>query len=473
MIKQTPFGGNSADMGLAFARDVQLLFDVAEDGTLSQGRQRRTLGPLRTETEEFEMIPANVEHHSVLMLHMTGNANVRESALALYEAGMLAGFHTTIAWQSGSTLDRLFPGSVRSELARRSFPGIEPELIHTHPWREVMRLIAVRMGWRSLFGRETSPFSPDSICAVVDGIAARALARGPVPDAVYALDNCALRTFAAAKRCGVRCIYELPIGHYRAFQRIAEEERELRPEWATTLTGIQDSPELLARKDLELANAESIVVASSFTARTLKSYPGPLTSQISLVPYGAPPVGPPRQPTRREAPLRVMYAGSIGQRKGIAYLIEAVDQLQVPYMLTLLGRPVAKPPAMKNALSRHRWIESAPHTKVLELMREHDVLVFPSLFEGFGLVILEAMAQGTVVIATPNTAAPDLFDDGRDGYIVQIRSAEAIAQRLTKLAEDRYLLHSMGEAARQTAARYSWKQFRQRWIAAIRNSLGC
>jgi glycosyltransferase involved in cell wall biosynthesis len=408
---------------------------------------------------------------SVLFVHPTGNANVRQAALALWQARMLAGFHTTIAWRPGSAVDRQLPGSVRAELARRSYSGIPTELVHTHPWHEMVRLVAIRQGWRSLIRHETGPFSTDAICAALDRTVARALAHGFAPDAVYAYDDCALETFMAAKRRGIRCIYELPIGHYRTYQRIVEEERELQPEWALTLSGIEDSPEKLERKDREIAQADSIVVASSFTAKTLKTYPGPLTSRISLVPYGAPAVGPQRESTKPQDPLRILYVGSIGQRKGIGYLIDAVNQLQVACTLTLLGRPVARIPSIEKALNRHRWIESAPHAEVLRLMREHDVLVFPSLFEGFGLVILEAMAQGTVVIATPNTAAPDIVDDGRNGFIVPIRSAGAIAERLTQLSEDRDLLARMSEAARQTAALCTWDLYRTRLIAAIRAGL--
>ncbi len=403
----------------------------------------------------------------ILLAHPTGNANVRQTAVALEQARLLAGFHTTISWRPGSVVDRLLPGGLRTELVRRSYPSIPQSLVHAHPWGEMVRLAAIRMGWKSLIRHETGYFSIDAVTGELERQVASLVEKGPALAGVYAYDNCALQIFQAAKQRSFRCIYDLPTGHYRASQRIVEEERELKPEWASTLAGIHDSPQKLARKDREIALAEVILVASSFTARTLETYPDPITARIRLAPYGAPPVGPPRLPTRRQDPLRVLYVGQIGQRKGTGYLIEAVDRLEVPYMLTLLGRPLARPPVLEKALSRHRWIDSAPHAEVLRLMREHDVLVFPSLFDGFGLVMLEAMAQGTVVIATPNTAAPDLIDDGRDGFIVPIRSAEAIAARLTQLAEDRDLLGTMSEAARKTAERSTWAEYRRKIVEAV------
>jgi glycosyltransferase involved in cell wall biosynthesis len=94
-------------------------------------------------------------------------------------------------------------------------------------------------------------------------------------------------------------------------------------------------------------------------------------------------------------------------------------------------------------------------------MSRHDVLVLPSLHEGFGLVISEAMAQGLVVITTPHTAGPDLIEDGIDGYIVPIRAADAIEERLGRLMTNRKLLTEMKLAARRKAEMRPWEIYRR------------
>lgn len=408
----------------------------------------------------------------VLLVHPTGNANVRQAALALEEAGMLAGFHTTVAWQPGGAIDKLLPPSLRTDLARRSYPGIPHSLIHTHPWRELARMVAVRRGWNGLTRNEIGRLSFDSVSRALEREVAGEVRSSSGLDAIYAYDACALDIFEAAQERGIHRIFDQPTGYYRVALKIVEEERELKPEWASTLAGTEDSAAKFARKDREIAMADAIIVASSFTAETLKAYPGGIAAPVHCIPYGAPPVGEPRRPSRRNDPLHVLFVGQMGQRKGLGYLLEAMDRLQMPAELTLLGRPIAVPPVLKAAFERHRWIESAPHAEVLSLMRENDVLVFPTLFDGFGLVMLEAMAQGTVVIGTPNCAAPDLLDDGRDGFIVPIRQADMIADRLTRLAEDRDLLAAMSNAARQTAARRTWEEYRRELIQAVRLSIG-
>ena len=168
----------------------------------------------------------------------------------------------------------------------------------------------------------------------------------------------------------------------------------------------------------------------------------------------------------------MLFVGSLGQRKGTSYLLEAVRLAGSSVTLTLIGtRPDAPCQPLDAALARHRWISSCPHDEVLAEMRRHDVLVFPSLFEGFGLVILEALSQSLPVITTPNTAGPDVLTDGTDGFIVPIRSATAIAEKLELLHRDRPRLDAMRSAARTKAARYSWSAYELAVAGVVRNTL--
>jgi glycosyltransferase involved in cell wall biosynthesis len=139
--------------------------------------------------------------------------------------------------------------------------------------------------------------------------------------------------------------------------------------------------------------------------------------------------------------------------------------------LTLIGRRVGECRPLDSALKVHRWIPSLSHTEVLQELQHHDVMAFPSLFEGFGLVVLEAMACGVPVIATPNGAAPDIIHDGQDGFIVPIRDSHALAEKLELLSNDRALLAYMSDAARRTAAQHSWQLYRERLAEVVRRTL--
>jgi glycosyltransferase involved in cell wall biosynthesis len=105
-------------------------------------------------------------------------------------------------------------------------------------------------------------------------------------------------------------------------------------------------------------------------------------------------------------------------------------------------------------------------------MRNHDVFVFPSLFEGLALVQGEAISQGLPVITTPNSGGADILRDGVDGFIVPIRDPEAITARLLELYQDRALLQQMSDSARERATQLDWKSYMARTVATIRETLG-
>ncbi len=95
-------------------------------------------------------------------------------------------------------------------------------------------------------------------------------------------------------------------------------------------------------------------------------------------------------------------------------------------------------------------------------MAENEVLLFPSLLEGFGLVILEAMAQGMAVITTTNTGGADVLENGRNGFVVPIRDVEALCEALNSLADDRDYLFEVRREALKASQALQWSNYRKR-----------
>lgn len=397
----------------------------------------------------------------LLISHPTGNANVRGVITALERADKLASFQTTVAVPKSSWYFHFLPTTVKKELLRRAY-DLPSSKITKYVYRELIRLVAARFGVYSLITHETGWASIDSVYRDFDRHVAKSLTtkfNKSGISAVYCYEDAALCTFQAAKQLGLKCFYDLPIGYWRVGQMIQQEEAELNSEWAPTLQANFDSTEKLARKDAELQLSDVIFVASTFTHQTLKLAPS-LNKPIVCIPYGAPQMSNSttlEKPTGRK--LQVLFVGSLGQRKGLSYLLDAVNQLNNQVELTLIGKPIGSCRPLEQALNTYRWIASLPHYQILEEMSYHDVLVFPSLFEGFGLVILEAMSRGLPVITTPNTAGPDVITDGEDGFIVPIRSSKAIAEKLDLLDSDRKLLWEMSQAAQHKAAQFSWESY--------------
>lgn len=410
----------------------------------------------------------------LLFAHPTGNANAHNLALGLAADGLLAEYWTCLDYPADDRGLRFLPGGLTREARRRRLPDALKPYARLQPGRELGRLLGHKLGLGRWIGREASPWSIDGVYRGLDRRVARRLAAAPGLRGVYLYEDGAAESFAAARRRGLATFYDLPIGYWRAAHRILAEEAERSPEWAGTLKANFDSPAKLARKDRELELADTVFVASSFTRETLREAPGGAGRDVVLLPYGAPAVPAAPAPVARRAgePLRILFVGSLGQRKGLRYLLEAVETLGPGHELTLIGRPPAAGCApLERALRRHRHIPALPHAGILDEMRRHHVFVFPSLFEGFGLVLLEAMACGLPVIATPHTAAPDIVEPGVEGFIVPIRSPEAIAARLGELAADEPRRQAMGRAARLRAEAFTWAAYRAGAAAAVRQRL--
>ncbi len=403
----------------------------------------------------------------IVLAHPTGNENVRQAALAFAEANLLRQFWTTLNWNPDSILDRTSPARLRETLRRRAYPEIVRRRTHALPLREMARLLLGAANVPVFAKHERGPLSIDAVCRALDRKVAAEIAKTVKFTAVYGYEDCALETFIVAQRRGFARTYDLPIGYWRAAQRIFAEERECEPEWAATLTGTRDSEEKLARKDEELRLADRVVVASSFTKSTLAV--APHSRDVSVIPYGTPLINE-GELLNCPGKLRILFAGSLGQRKGLSYALRAVEKLgRDRCELTLLGRKAVNGcRALDDAVRKHRWVPSVSHGEMLREMREHDVVLFPSLFEGFGLVITEAMSQGTPVITTPHTAGPDIIEDDVDGFIVPIRSADAIAEKLELLVTEPYRLYSMKIAAREKARGRPWDNYRRQLVAVAR-----
>lgn len=420
-------------------------------------------------------LPDQMTRQSAVVLHPTANPNVRADLRALERSGCLAAFYTALAIPEGGALMRAAPHRLTRRLACRGFEETAASKIVTSPLREIVRLVAPRVGLSTLTRHEVGWASVDAVYRALDRRLASDLEVGRITaTTVYAYEDGALATFKAARRLGMRRLYHLPIAYWRLLQELLAEERDRRPDWAPTMVGLADSAAKHWRKDQELAEADCVIVASSFTRHSLTHCPDP-PSRVEVVPYGAPPTVDLRRPRAgdRRRPLRALFVGHLSQRKGLADLHEAMEHVRGLVTLTMVGaRRSTDCPALDRAIRAHRWLPPVPHAQVLEVMAEHDVLVFPSIVEGFGLVITEALARGLPVITTPNTGGPDLMTDGRDGFIVPIRSPETIADRLARLAEDRDLLAGMSQAALATAHRNPWERYEERIVQVVAGTKG-
>lgn len=401
---------------------------------------------------------------NIIVTHPTGNANVRAVLRALSNAGLLESFWTTLALPNAVVNGALVGERISRELSRRTFGEVRWEQTRARPWRELVRLASTRLGIDWVTRHETGWASVDAVYRDLDRAVARNLATRRLNGirAIYAYEDGALQSFRQAADLGLGRIYDLPIAHWRTLRRLLEEESALHPEWAVTMEGLRDSLAKRERKDQEISLADRIVVPSSFVRLSVEEYLGNGV-KIVVAPFGAPRLGVHRPIERPKGePLRLIFVGQLNQRKGVAYLIDALQELEIPWHLTLAGRlPSFIPKSLASLLDDKRchWLGHVPHSTLLEYMRRAHLFVFPSIVEGLALVLFEAMSSGLPIVATPNSGAPDIMTDGKEGFIVPIRNPRVIAERITELYEDEVRRQTMATAAIRRAATSDWKSY--------------
>jgi glycosyltransferase involved in cell wall biosynthesis len=330
--------------------------------------------------------------------------------------------------------------------------------MRTHPWREAMRLALVKTGLSRRFSLDYQGLV-DLVYASLDRHVASHHLQGL--NAVYAYEDGAATTFQAAKQQGILCLYDLPIVFYRTSREIQIQEAERFPDLAPALQAAQEPAWKLERKEQEIQLADHIFVPSSFVQNSLLEV-GAKPETITVIPFGAPIDYFHPQP-KVDNLFRALFVGRVGPRKGIHYLLQAWQELQLPDTELLLVGINEFPEGWLNQYRDiFRYVPSVPHTSLNKYYSQANVLVFPSLVEGFPLVPLEAMACGIPVITTPNAGGGDLLTDSVEGFIIPVRDVEALKEKLEWCYRHPQELARMGQAARQKAEQLTWDLYRQR-----------
>lgn len=212
------------------------------------------------------------------------------------------------------------------------------------------------------------------------------------------------------------------------------------------------------RRMLEYEIADYILMPSEFVRKSFLAYGFPAEKLIK-VPYGFNSYsgtvnsGSSTQLREPGAAFTILYVGSVSVRKGLRYLIDAFEQVRHPdKRLMIVG-----PKAMITGLEKVHIPQNVVFTGVLkgqeleDAYKQADVFCLPSIEEGLALVLGEALSYGIPVIATENTGASDILDDGHNGFIVPIRDAGAIAGKLNDLIVDEQLYRRIRNNALQKA----------------------
>lgn len=358
-------------------------------------------------------------------------------------------------------LKAIYSGFPWSKLERE---GVSHQYVRTFPW-----VRPILMGTRFL------PFKvPEYVLdglhtlsvVTLDQYVARTL---PQSDIYVGHEAVGLISGAEAQKKGMLYVCDRGCTHMAWRERILQEENErlgLKP---------HRKPMTYEREIAEYHQADLIVVPSQFVADSFISE-GISREKLAIVPYGVNlqrfnPVAIPKDDA-----FDVVFVGQITARKGVKDLLDGFVKAQIANKrLTLVGTidPRFQKLIMKQLGAANVQVRGhVAQTELKEILSRSHVFCLPSIEDGFGMAVAEAMACACPTIVTPNTGGSSLINDGENGFIVPIRNPEAIAEKLELLANDREYRNIMAQAALASVqALGGWEYYGRQMIAVYQQLL--
>lgn len=221
-------------------------------------------------------------------------------------------------------------------------------------------------------------------------------------------------------------------------------------------------------------NSDLIITVSEFTAGQVEQWLGVERSRLRVIHHGVrTPASVPGEAGRENI---ILHVGAIQKRKNLARLVEAFERTPPGWRLALAGS------AGFGAEEILRRIEASPRRRQIEvpgyisaarrdrLYARARVFAFPSLDEGFGLPVLEAMAWGVPVLTSNRSALPEA--GGEAALLVEPSDVDAIAGGLQQLCEDEGLREELRRRGRQRAAAATWQAAVEKTWAVYTELLG-
>lgn len=218
-----------------------------------------------------------------------------------------------------------------------------------------------------------------------------------------------------------------------------------------------------------LRHSDVVITPSRASSEDLKSHFRIPTSKIRIVPLGVD--MPDRVPPERKGAEEIMFVGILESRKGIDVLIQAMSRLGTEHpelRATIVGEGPARSELEMlvrklDLRDRVRFVGFVEDAVLERLYDRSDIFAFPSLQEGFGIVLLEAMARGLPIVTTSAASIPEVVGDS--AICARPGDAEAFAAALRQVVEDEGLRHGLSVRGRDHVLRsFSWELACQRTL---------
>ena len=401
-----------------------------------------------------------------------GTQHSWQTAYALQQLDRLAWYATSIYYRPDRfpySLERL-PGAVGkrigNQLRRFHHPGLDPALVRTMGLSEWVERAAFTAGLPALARRI------DFAGNAAFGRGLRRSAHDPRVRALWGYNASSETLFAAPEAKNKLKILDRTNGDWRAYNAAMEEVSRGYPQWFLPVERrVPDNQ--IARDQREYELADTILCGSEFAADTVRREGGPgIAAKVRVLGYGYDEALfgnlPLPRPIPPGEPVRFLFLGLAIPRKGIHHALEAIARIPASAAsLTIVGHLGVPPEAFAPFADRVTHRPTVARSAVPAIMAAHHVLVFPTYFEGAGIVLYEALAAGCALIQS-DRAAPAVTP--ATGLMLETVSTDALHRAMLAVIEDRPRLDAWRVSAQLEARGYSFAKYRE-GIAALLDEL--
>jgi len=348
-------------------------------------------------------------------------------------------FHLARQMERLGLLENIYTGYPSFKL--KDEQGIDKEKIKTFPWLHTPYMKRGKLGLDKLewLNKEWEWLVKQSL----DKFVASKINH---PTILISLSGFGLDSGKAAKKEGGFHICDRGSSHIRFQDKILREEYA---NWGFKFNGVD--PRVIDKEEAEYDQADKITIPSEFVRKSFIEMGVP-AHKLKKIVYGARLDRFKKSAEPSSNVFRVLWVGNVSIRKGFMYALEAFQKLNFSskeFMVIGAVEPEIKELIRNHNLTGVTFAGVIDNSELPVAYSQAHVFLIASLEEGLAMVQGEALACGCPVIATTNTGAEDLITDGKEGFIVPIRSSQAITDRLQQLADEPALRQSMSEAAIQ------------------------
>lgn len=401
--------------------------------------------------------------YRIIVAH-PGKQHSLQMAAAVKKSGMLQKYYTTVYYKEGSLTkiitDKLLRGkNLKKAHSRLSVELDSDDVEQINEWMGLVTLLTSRISvlekltrkWNaltaSLFYKEIMRKArKDNIDAIIvyDGYSNRHFEILDGTDIIKVMD------VSFASRQYLKKLFESEIKEYGADDLRRTSSELWNEKWMYN--------DIVATKV-----ADYFIVPSHFVKESLE-YCGVEPDRIYIVPYGVDnkEFNYTDVPLKKERRLQLLYVGEISCRKGLHRLLEVASQYQGQIELRLCGRVDQKSSIYQNYkdTANIEFVGFITHDQLANEYNNADVFVFPTLGEGFGLVVLEALSCGLPVICSDRAGGNDVIQNGVNGFVISMDTNAALRNSIDWCLANRERLHQMRIQAKDSVAGLSWDTYK-------------